>query len=57
MALAMVERFDFPEDPGSSVTGDFVDYFDSKLLVSKQINARLNTSVRTFTQNNAGQFV
>lgn len=57
MALAMVERFDFSEDPGPSVTGDFIDYLDSKLLVSKQINARLNTSVRTFTQNNTGQFV
>lgn len=57
MALAMVERLDLLEYPGTRVSGDLVDDLHSVLEIRVEGRTTLNRGVSAFSENLTGQFV
>lgn len=57
VALAMVERLDFLEHPGTSVSGDLVDDLHSVLEIRVERCTGLDRGVSALPKNFSGQFV
>lgn len=57
MAVAVMERFHFPEDPGPGVTRHFLDYLNSKLHFSVDVDARLHRCISSFSEYFTGELV